>query len=246
MKNVNLLPTEPRKVSPAAKTKKPGALLKKVVGTAVVILVGGLLLVAVFLVLKWYQPSLKKAYHRVRPLASEEAVPSSSSSSEAISPGELTAETLYVLQLGPYSSREEAVNLMDRIAALGFSPELQEIAETIELHYVYVGRFIGRIDAEAMARKLSFDKFDAKVTVAADNNYTVEVGRFQDSKDANTTLARLIKRGYPARVEAEETTVANYLINIGEFISAQEAEEKQGLLKENDFVEVEITAIDRE
>lgn len=109
------------------------------------------------------------------------------------------------LQLGVFTEKANADELIKRVEKLGFTPETLEKKVNVKNIGIYTGYYRYRELAIEGSKKLTQDGFENRVVLKGPGNYSVEVGTYKTDKAADVVVKKLNAKGY--KVDVDYTTV---------------------------------------
>jgi len=133
----------------------------------------------------------------------------------------------YFVQLGLFSIEENAKGLAKRIKKKGFKPSIQVKNVETEKHVVFVGGFSTRESGSQAFNDLKSKGFNSVMEKLADNSYTIVLGKFVTSGQAEALRDQLSLQGFLSSSRKSTVNSNIYIVQLGAFDSLPQAKVMQ-------------------
>ncbi len=133
----------------------------------------------------------------------------------------------YFVQLGLFSIEENAKGLAKRIKSKGFKPSIQAKNVEAERYVVFIGGFSTEESGSQALNDLKAKGFNSAMEKLADNSYTIVVGKFITSPQAETLRDKLSYEGFLSSTRKSKVASDTYIVQLGAFDSLPQAKGAQ-------------------
>jgi cell division protein FtsN len=138
----------------------------------------------------------------------------------------------YFVQLGSFSVEDNAKGLVKRVEKKGFKPSILIKSGRAKKHTVFVGGFSTKEDGKQALSDLESKGFKTVMEKLADNSYTIVLGKFATSSQAEALRDKLSLAGFLSSSRAGQASSMIYIVQLGGFDGhrqAKLAQKKVGL-----------------
>jgi cell division protein FtsN len=133
----------------------------------------------------------------------------------------------YSIQLGLFSIEGNAKAFAKQIKKKGFQPIIKTKSAEAERHVVFIGGFATKESGSQALSDLKAKGFDSAMEKLADNTYTIVVGKFVTSNQAEALRDQLSLEGFLSSSRQSPVTSSTYTVQVGEFDSLSQAKVMQ-------------------
>ena len=133
----------------------------------------------------------------------------------------------YFVQLGLFSIEDNAKGLAKQIKNKGFKPTIQVKSVEAERHVVFVGGFSTRESGSQAFNDLKTKGFNSVMEKLADNSYTIVLGKFVTSSQAEALRDKLSVEGFLSSSRKSKVNSNIYIVQLEGFDSLPQAKVMQ-------------------
>ena len=133
----------------------------------------------------------------------------------------------YFVQLGLFSIEENAKGLAKRIKNKGFKPTIQVKSVEAERHVVFVGGFSTTESGSQAFNDLKTKGFNSVMEKLADNSFTIVLGKFVTSSQAEALRDKLSVEGFLSSSRKSKVNSNIYIVQLEGFDSLPQAKVMQ-------------------
>ena len=132
-------------------------------------------------------------------------------------------ERRYAVQVASLVMERNALSLKERLEKLGYSPVLRKTTVPLTRHWVRVGEFTNRGEAEGEARRLNVDGFPSNIVDLGQGKFTLEIGSVFHLNDAIDLARSLEKKNYAPKIVSKPAPTPLHQVRVGEYRDRSEA-----------------------
>ena len=162
---------------------------------------------------------VKKAPRVVKTSSSPKPKPSS----KKVKPVTKVESSKFYIQAGAFGVKKNAESLLKKLKSKGFSPSIQTRIKKANQHIVTVGNFANKMAGNGTLKELTGKGFNASYYKNPNNSFTLKVGQYQNSKDAQKAQDRLSIKGFLSESHKADVPVKTYMVQLGVFPSREKA-----------------------
>ncbi len=133
----------------------------------------------------------------------------------------------YFVQLGLFSIEDNAKGLAKRVKNKGFKPAIQAKSVEAERYVVFVGGFSTSESGSQAFNDLKTKGFNSVMEKLADNSYTIVLGKFVTSNQAEALRDKLSIEGFLSSSRKSKVDSNIYVVQLGGFDSLPQAKVMQ-------------------
>ena len=138
-------------------------------------------------------------------------------------PGATPAVKKYFVQLGSFSVEDNAKGLVNRVKKKGFKPSILIKSGRATKHVVFVGGFSTKEGGRQALSDLESKGFKSAMEKLADNSYTIVLGKFTTSRQAEALRDKLSLAGFLSSSRANKASSIIYIVQLGGFDGHRQA-----------------------
>lgn len=140
---------------------------------------------------------------------------------------ETPAVKKYYVQLGLFSVEDNAKGFAKRIKKKGFKSSIQVKNVEAERYVVFVGGFSNKESGSQALSDLKAKGFNSVMEKLPDNSYTIVLGKFVTSSQAETLRDKLSFEGFLSSARKSKVNSNIYAVQVGSFDSLSQAKVMQ-------------------
>jgi cell division protein FtsN len=175
-------------------------------------------------------PVEKKAEPVIKKALPKEPAPQQSITKPVVSqpvktkaPDATPAVKKHFVQLGSFSVEDNAKGLVKRVKNKGFKPSILVKSGQATKHVVFVGGFSTKEDGGQALSDLESKGFKSVMEKLADNSYTIVLGKFTTSRQAEALRDKLSLAGFLSSARAKKASSIIYIVQLGGFDGLRQA-----------------------
>jgi cell division protein FtsN len=129
----------------------------------------------------------------------------------------------YFVQLGSFSIEDNAKGLVKQVKKKGFKPSILIKSGRATKHVVFVGGFSTKEGGKQALSDLESKGFKSVMEKLADNSYTIVLGKFTTSSQAESLRDKLSLAGFLSSSRANKVGSIIYIVQLGGFDGLRQA-----------------------
>ncbi len=133
----------------------------------------------------------------------------------------------YFVQLGLFSIQDNAKGFAERIRKKGFIPSIRGKNVEAERYVVFVGGFSNKESGSESLSDLKAKGFNSVMEKLPDNSYTIVLGKFVTSSQAEALRDKLSFEGFLSSARKSKVNSNIYAVQLGSFDSLSQAKVMQ-------------------
>jgi cell division septation protein DedD len=127
-----------------------------------------------------------------------------------------------------------ALALLKRLEAAGYTPTIRKGGGSVTRHVVLVATPLDRTEADAVLERLRAEGVSGRI-LESEGSYRIEAGRSIALDEAIDLARDLQGKGFTTRIDSKTVGATLYLVRVGNFMSLAEARRTGQELREKGF-----------
>jgi cell division septation protein DedD len=141
----------------------------------------------------------------------------------------------FFIQAGAFGIKKNADTLFKQLKDKGFSPSIKIRSQKSNRHIIFIGNFPDKNSGDKTLKKLIIKGFKASYNKTSRNSFNLNVGEFNNLKDAQKAQKNLKLKGFISTLHEMSIPVKTYIVQLGVFSSLEKARLTQKKLTGSGF-----------
>ncbi len=141
----------------------------------------------------------------------------------------------FTVQVGALLLKSSVKELENKLAGLGYEPFFREGSTNAMMHYLSVGPFAQRSEAQDALARIRKAGYEGNLANRSGGGAVIFAGSFLLEKNARTVMDGIRRLGYPVRLTKKETRMPMTFVRVGKFSTKDRAVEMRAELQRKGF-----------